>query len=224
MSDIRQHFDSMAGDYDKLKGKNWYYLKSLKEFYKKAIQENSTVLEIGCATGEILNSVNPKKGVGLDISEKMIEVAKNKFPYFEFLACPIESYAGKDKFNYIIMCDLLDHVPDIESLFKNTDKVVEAGSQIIITTINPLWDKLLEIAARLKLKIPEGTNHFVFKSKVIKLFESFSYKVESEGYFLLIPFYIPVISEAINRYLAGAPFLKNLCFVQYIIAVKKKLV
>lgn len=220
MNKTQEHFNKIAEDYDKWKKKNWYYYSSLKDFYGNVIPVNSNVLEIGCGTGEIINSVKPKTGVGLDISEEMIKAAKKKFPYIEFIACDVEKYASTNKFEYIIMCDLLDHVDDIEGLFKEMDKVAKIGTKIVITTINPIWNRLLRVAEKLRLKMPEGPHRFISISCVADLLEKYFYKMESQDYFLMIPFYIPGISYVFNKYIANIHFLKQYCFIQYIVANK----
>ena len=41
---------------------------------------DSSVLEIGCGNGNLIGNLGVKKGVGVDISEKLINLAKIKFP------------------------------------------------------------------------------------------------------------------------------------------------
>ena len=54
------------------------------------IPKKSNILEIGCGVGDLLASLEPEKGVGIDISETMIANAKKNFPQFEFLVGDIE--------------------------------------------------------------------------------------------------------------------------------------
>lgn len=75
----QQHFNAIAIDYDYWKKKNWYYHKKLKELYQSFIPAQSTVAKIGCGTGDILASLQPRKGLGIDISEEMITYAKKKY-------------------------------------------------------------------------------------------------------------------------------------------------
>ena len=79
MITVREHFNQIAGDYDGWKKKNWYYYKSLKDLYHNLIPEGTSVLEAGCGTGEILVFLKPSRGVGFDISEKMIALGKEKY-------------------------------------------------------------------------------------------------------------------------------------------------
>ncbi len=215
------HFNKIANDYDFWKKKNWYYYEQIKDFYQKNIPSDKSVLELGCGTGEILHCVRPIYGVGIDISEEMIKLAQNKFPDLEFIINPAEeSFTIEEKFDYIIMCDLLDHASDIWRVFKNLENFTEEGSRVIITTVNPIWDSIFMVLERWKLKMPEGPHNFLFKADIINLLKLFGYEIEQDGLFLLLPVYIPFISTLINRYLCRLPLIKNFSLVQYIIAKK----
>ena len=114
--DIRVHFDTIACDYDCWKDKNAYYYDLLKEFYRKHIPEGSSVIEYGCATGEILSSCKPKVGKGIDISKSMIDIADDvkEFPseyvYSQelgFQKYPCEAVETPDFENYEQAKDIL---------------------------------------------------------------------------------------------------------------------
>ncbi|MCK5179324.1 MAG: class I SAM-dependent methyltransferase, partial [Candidatus Omnitrophica bacterium] len=100
---VEEHFDEIASNYDYWKEKNSYYYDTIKAFVSRIVPSGSSVLEVGCGTGEILATVRPARGVGIDISEKMVELANQKFPQHTFVHSPIESLAIDEKFDYIIM-------------------------------------------------------------------------------------------------------------------------
>jgi len=69
------------------------------------------VLEIGCATGELIAAVPAAQRVGLDISPANVAAARARFPEVEF-HCGDFRAAGLDGFDAVIMSDVLEHVPD----------------------------------------------------------------------------------------------------------------
>src|SRR3989338_6181156 len=109
-----QHFDKHAENYDHHKEVNWYYYKNLKSIplkYLPNIKKHS-VLEVGCVTGQIIASLSPKYGVGTDISRNMIDIANKKYrsKKLKFFVDNIENLKLNEKFDYIIMTDVVEHL------------------------------------------------------------------------------------------------------------------
>ena len=61
----------------------WYH-RRLAEIYRYLVNPNQRVLEIGCGMGNLLASLQPSHGVGIDFSPEMIARAKKNHPEFEF--------------------------------------------------------------------------------------------------------------------------------------------
>src|SRR3989344_3044873 len=106
MVTVKEHFNKIAGNYDGLKKKNWYYYQNLKSIFKSIIPKGSTVLEVGCGTGDILEHLEPSYGVGIDVSDKMIEIARNKHSSrkeLKFFSSDIIDFGSDTKFDFVIM-------------------------------------------------------------------------------------------------------------------------
>ena len=67
------------------KEKSRYFHKEDAKYLSFIIPKKSNILEIGCGVGDLLASLEPARGVGIDISESMIANAKKNFPQFEFI-------------------------------------------------------------------------------------------------------------------------------------------
>lgn len=53
-TEVIKHFDSISGRYDKYLSKNRYYHSQMNNFVASIIPLDAEVLEIGCATVELL--------------------------------------------------------------------------------------------------------------------------------------------------------------------------
>lgn len=220
--EVKRHFDHIAKLYDKYKEKNWYYYDHLKRFIDENVPKWKKVVEIGCGTGELLNHTRPSYGLGIDISERMIEKARSKFPHLEFITKEIEGIDVTEKFDYVLMIDLIDHIHDIWEVLAATERLVKEGSILCIATINPLWQPVFTVAEALKLKMPEGPHNFVPMGDIINLLQVFDYSIVKKQMRFLIPKKIPFLSEEINRIAPHFPILKDLCAAQTLVAKKEK--
>ncbi len=214
---VARHFDNIAGDYDKWKHKNSYYYNSIKASVKRVVSPGSSVLEIGCATGEILASTRPSLGIGLDISSEMIRLAEKKFPQYSFFHSSIEEFKYEKKFDYILMVDLVDHVYDIASLFSSLHKFCHPKTKVILTTINPWWGPVLSFMAKIGAKMPEGPNNFIEKGSLSKITKFLDFFISYSGYMLLLPKKIPILSFLANSIGTKIWGINKLSFVQYMI-------
>ena len=61
-----KHWDNIAFGKVRWFGCGKYYHSRLTQIYKLLVPPGSRVLEIGCAQGDLLASLNPALGVGID--------------------------------------------------------------------------------------------------------------------------------------------------------------
>ena len=74
----------------------------------------NSVLEIGCATGELIAAMPVRaagRKVGIDISAENIAAARMRFPEVEFQCSDFRALPA-ERFAAVIMSDVLEHVPD----------------------------------------------------------------------------------------------------------------
>jgi len=219
-SQIKLHFDAIAAKYDHWKRKNDYYYSQLKDFYRKNIPPGASVIEFGCATGEILASCRPKKGVGIDISDNIIILAKAKYPQYEFRVADVECFTSCEKFDYCIMSDLLDHLYDIPKAIQSAYDLLNPRGRLLINTINPLYNPLFELLERLHFKMPEGPHCFIPNRFVEFYCQMKGFETLSKGAMLFIPQKIFFISGILNKIIPRIPILNKLCWVQTLIVRK----
>lgn len=217
---VKKHFDNIAHLYDKYKSWNPYYHKLIEKIYIKIIPPKQKVLEIGCATGDLLNILKPEFGVGIDISSKMIEIAKKKYPSLNFINSSYEDFKTNDKFDYIILSNLLEHIYDINKLFQKINSFCNPDAKIIITTPNPLWEPVYRFSSRIKLKAPDTIRNFVSIRDIENLLELNKLQVIRKGFTGILPKKIPIVSNTINFLASNLPLLKNLGSIEYIVARK----
>lgn len=157
---VGSHFDTVAPDYDRWKAKAHRYYDALKASLREIVPPGSRVLEVGCATGDILAALGPEEGVGLDISPAMIELAARKHPGLEFRVHDLMRGPLDERFDYVVAADVAEHVPNLDTMMGSLASMLTDGGVAIVVTANPRWAPVLHLAERLRLKMPEGDHEW----------------------------------------------------------------
>ncbi len=216
---VKERFDRLAPDRLKWIKKNKYYYEDKKKYHRFLIPENYSILELGCGTGDLLSSLKPSYGVGVDFSSKMIDISQKRYPEIKFIAGDIESLESLDrKFDYIILSDVLGHLVDVEATFLNLHKFCNSNTRVIISYYNFLWEPLLKLAEVFKLKMPQRHQNWLTMADIDNLLMLANFQVVKKQSRLLIPKKVPFLSNIVNTYLSSLPVLTHLNLSCYLIA------
>ncbi len=218
---VTEHFQMLADGYDMWKVKNWYYYEMLKKLYESLVPPHRSVIEIGCGTGDILNSLRPSRGLGIDVSQKMVNIARRKHPGLKFLEMDAQDIQLNEGFEFVIMPDLIEHISDIQAVLEGIKRISMANSKVIISTLNPLWVPVVTIAEILKLKMPEGKHRWVWARELRRLLRMAGFVSEYYGYTLIIPKAIPWLSDFLNSNFCSIPLIRRLGMIYYVVGIKR---
>jgi ubiquinone/menaquinone biosynthesis C-methylase UbiE len=214
---VEKHFDNVAENYDKGKRKYSFYYESLKKLLGSVIPFNSKVCEIGCGTGDLLSSLEPKFGYGMDVSSQMIKRACKKHKFEKNLK--LSTSWPSTKFDHIFMSDVVEHLENPKEVFTKLSKLMNKNSVFVNTMANPAWEPLLMFWEKMGWKMKEGPHDRINIEKLKIIMRESGLKIIKHDYKLLIPLYIPFITEFINKYFEK-PF-KKFAFIEYFVAVRK---
>ncbi|MEI7528809.1 MAG: glycosyltransferase [Elusimicrobiota bacterium] len=211
-------FNESAGTRDAWRARNRYYHSELRDFFRFVIPENASVLEIGSGTGDLLAELKPSRGLGVDFSPAMTAAAKKRHPGLSFATDDVEALVTAEKFDYVVMQDLLGSLDDIWLAFRSLSKVTGPETRIAITSYNPLWEPLVILAEAAGLKVKNPRQNWLAMADIENLLYLNNYEVIKKGHRFLMPFEVPLLSPFLNKFLAKMPFFKNLGLVQFIVA------
>lgn len=215
---IKDYFNNISGERDNWRKKSQYYQRELAKFLQFIIPKNKNILEIGSSTGDLLASLNPGRGVGIDVAEKMTSIACQKYPQFKFITADAQNLPIQEKFEYVVMTDLVGHLEDVQKAFEELHKVINEHGRAVITSYNYLWEPILWLLEKSRLKMPQPEQNWLSHKDIEKILSLAGFEMVKKGALLLFPAYIPFLSTFINKYLARLPIIKYLCLIQYIVA------
>jgi ubiquinone/menaquinone biosynthesis C-methylase UbiE len=199
------------------------YFREIKQLYKFVIPESMRVLELGCHTGILLSSLNPSAGVGVDSDEICIQAARNKYKEntsLEFVTGDVETldWSSYEPFDYIILSDLTPLLNDVQLTLQRLHTVCNAGTRIILNFHNNLWQPLLQLASYLGLRTKYENINWLSTQDIENLLYLSGFEKITFGTRLIMPFYIPLITPMMNKFVAKLPVIRHLCLTCFIIA------
>jgi SAM-dependent methyltransferase len=60
--------------------RNRFYHEHVKELVAGAVAPGQRVLDLGCGTGDVLATVRPSPGLGLNVGDQLTQLAREKYP------------------------------------------------------------------------------------------------------------------------------------------------
>ena len=218
---IRSHFDRLADDRIRWIARNRAYYGDDRKYTQFLIPKGSRVLEVGCATGELLAALKPSYGVGLDFSKKMIEIARRDHPELTFVVADAEEDAFSQlegTFDYIVLSDTVGYLDDIERVFRAIRQISAPHTRLVVSYYSHLWEPVLTIAESVGQKMPQPEVNFLSSSDITNLLYVSGFEVVRTEWRQLIPRRLLGLGTAINRFIGTLPVIRRLCLRHYIVA------
>lgn len=216
----REHQAKLAERRDRWIRRNRYYYANLIRLLQFLIESDKRVLSVRCQTGHLLAAVQPSRGVGVDISKEMVDIAKARHGEFEFVQSEIEDLELDEKFDYVLFTDITD-VVDVQQALIRVRRHCHDHTRLVIYTYNHLWQPILEMSERIGLRMPMQEPNWLSVQDIENLLHHSEFEMLKCYRSILIPKRIPILSWLFNRFFAKLPLIKRLDMVNVIVARPK---
>jgi len=217
-SEYINYFNQLAGKRSKWVKRNFYYHRLLQKYFSFFIPEGSRVLELGCGTGELIHSLKPSYGVGIDFSEKMVEIAKSNFPELAFYNADAEDLSFDEKFDYIILSDLVGSLIDVQKVFGKLHQLCHDDTRIIISYHNYLWEPIFKFGEWIGLKAKQPQQSWLSYGDLKNMLEIEGFQLIRKMSKIILPYRIPLLSWFFNNLVANLPLFNHLSITNFIVA------
>ncbi|HEX3617148.1 MAG TPA: glycosyltransferase [Solirubrobacteraceae bacterium] len=210
----------MAPVWDGWTARNRFYHERLQELVIGAVVPGCEVLDIGAGTGDVLAATRPSEGVGLNISDRLTELARAKYPELRFETFEPDHIDERSGFrpDYVLSVNLLDSSYDLYELFASLRKCVTERTLVVVTSSNPLWAPALRLASRFGRRIPESPRNFITNQDIVSVLSVLGFDVVEQALALPVPKPVPVVGPVLNALLPDLPVLRYTSSVQYLAA------
>jgi hypothetical protein len=213
----RRHQDAVAFHRNAWIRSNGYFYDRLKRLLGFVVEPQKRVLEVRCQTGHFLASVKPSYGVGVEISDAMVQCAREQFPGLKFVKSDPEDLKLDERFDYVIFNHIFDTV-DILRALERIREHCHADTQVIVINYNQLWQPILELATKLRLRSRFVEPNWVSENDIRGFLKLAGFRPVRKHRLILFPKWLPGLSSLLNDVLARAPGVRRLCLMQIMVA------
>jgi len=199
----REYWDRVVPKYDRSGrlGADYHFL--LAGYYQFLIPHDSRILELGCGCGELLATLKPARGVGIDFSVEAIQRARGRHPGLLFLVADAHELPINTKFDVIILSDLVNDLWDVQKVIEELRPLCHSRTRVILNSYSNLWRIPLSIAKRLGLGALLLEQNWLAPHDIINLLKLGGFEVIKRWPRILLPFQLPFVSAFANRYLVN---------------------
>ena len=195
------------------------YHRRVEEVYRFLLRPGLRVLELGCGEGDLLASLNPSEGVGVDFSEAMIDSARRKHPLLRFVVADAHALPPLDgRFDAIILSDLVNDAWDVQALLSGLQPFCHSGTRIVLNFYSRLWEVPLKAAAAAGMARPVLKQNWLTVDDVSNLLHLSDFRTIRTWQEVLCPLPLPGIAPLCNRVMVRLPGIRHLALSNFILA------
>jgi 2-polyprenyl-3-methyl-5-hydroxy-6-metoxy-1,4-benzoquinol methylase len=219
---LRRWAKRLAPERDKWIERNSFYYDDDRRYMKFLIPEGLRVLELGCGTGHLLNSLAPSYGVGVDISPEMIETARRNHPNLSFVVGNMEdpeTLASLDgPFDIIVLSDAIGYLEDCQQTFGLLQSLCHHETRLVISYFSQTWRPALKLAEMIGQKMPQPAQNWLAPGDIEHLLKLQDFEPIRREWRLLVPKRLLGLGPLLNRYVGTLPGVRRLSLRNYVVA------
>lgn len=197
------------------------YQKRARDVFRNLISPGQRVLELGSGTGNLLASLQPSMGMGVDFSVGQLELARKTHPNLQFIEADVnESLPINGTLDAIVIHDLINDVWDIQKVFENTRQLCSTDTRVVITFFSRVWQLPLTLARHFGFARKLLPQNWITFDDARNLLELAGFEVIRHQTEMLFPIRIPILHYLFNILLVRLwPF--NLLALSHIVVARK---
>ena len=213
---LREYFNTV-GAKRKKRFFSKYYWNEIAQYCRYFSHEDATVLEVGCGNGDLLADIHGSRKVGIDFSEEYVSWAREKHrgSGIEFHVMDANNITFTETFDLIILSNLIGFVGDVQHVLEELKKCCHPNTKIIVQYYNSLWEPLIKFTEAIGVKQKTPQQNWLSMRDITNILYISGFEVYRTSKRLIFPFYVPLLSHFLNKYVAKFPPFRFFSFNNY---------
>jgi SAM-dependent methyltransferase len=221
---VASFYDKNHSGIERARRTHDYFYSYLTRVLKSRVPPGQRILDIGCGSGHVLASLQPSRGVGIDVSAKAIAAARASHVGEHLLFVEADGSSPDvlaqvgGPFDYILLVNVVTHLTDVQAALEALLPVCHARTRLLVYSYSRLWQPILRMGELLGIKHEPPPDAWLPPEEVRNMMSLADFEVVRGDYQVLLPIGIPLVSDLVNRYLGHLPGFEWLSLLYGIVA------
>ena len=198
------HVEATVDEQERWRSINAGYYSADRAFMRFLVPPGKRVLELGCGRGDLLASLEPSYGVGVDFSPTTIARAAARYPGLHFHLGDVEDAqtlaAIEGPFDYIVIADTIGMFEDIDVTLRLVNGLCTPATRIIVSYYSHLWEPVLKLGEWLGLKSRQPQINYIATADFLNLMDLADFEMIRHEQRQLLPRRLLGLGTFVNRY------------------------
>jgi SAM-dependent methyltransferase len=214
----RAYWQEYCREFSRWEPRRSSYRQRLAEIYRFFVPPGQRVLELGSGPGDLLAALRPSHGVGVDLAEGFVSLARQRHPQLRFECEDCHRLALGETFDYILLSDLPNDLWDIQRTLQRVREHAHAGTRVIVNFYSNLWQPVRALAVALGMAKFQPQQNWITREDLENLFRLEGFEVIRQSREVLCPVRIPLLAALLNRYLVKLWPFNHLALTNFLVA------
>jgi len=188
-----------------------YFYQLLRRYISLLILPQNSVVEIDATTELLVGSMPNGRVAFRDTSRWSIAT----FPANRLVPLADVKELRPD---YLVLSGVVHYERDIQRMLSDLHALSHAETRLIITYFSSLWRPFTTLAAWLRLRKKAPETNWLSHEDISNFLTLSSFERVRWDSKILLPIYIPLLSNFVNRYVAPLPFFRMFSLVNIVVA------
>lgn len=213
---LGERFETALSDYDTKRRVEVL----VDAFFEDDQLRGAQTLDVGCGLGFFSQRLAERGAIvtASDLGAGLVEKTRQRVGCQGVVAdalALVETF-GPDRFDVVVSSECIEHTPDPSLALREMVGVLKPGGLLAVSTPNLLWQPVVRLASRLRLRPFDGLENFSTKGSMTKAVSEAGARVLRLEGLHLYPFQLGAhgLSRWCDRHLqALRPLMINLCLL-----------